>query len=82
MPAEVINQEKLTAPLAQREPVKKDPRAGLTSDVDALLTVFEDIEAEVAVDAAVAESASNRGDDVFVLVAPENKKKSPRKQPR
>jgi hypothetical protein len=81
MPAEVINEEKLTAPLTQREPVKKDPRAGLTSDVDALLAVFDEIEAEVAADTAVAESASGLTDDVVVLVSPD-KKKTPRKQPR
>jgi hypothetical protein len=74
MPAEVINQRELTAPLVQSEPATQDPRAGLTSDVDALLDVFDKIQAAVAADAAVAAAeatAGRRRDDVFAVVSPD-----------
>lgn len=71
MPAEVINQEKSTAPHVQNDQATHDPRAGLTSDVDALLSVFDKIEAAVAADAVIEKSkAVRRRDDGFVVVPP------------
>jgi hypothetical protein len=72
MPAEVINQPDLTAPLVKSEPGTRDPRAGLTSDVEALLDVFDKIEAAVAADVAIAvaeATAVPRREDVFGVVS-------------
>jgi hypothetical protein len=60
MAAEMINQKQLPVPIHQNDPARKDVCGRLTSDVDALLAIFDSIEQSVAAESVARKLAMRR----------------------
>ena len=73
MASQYIENNRLPVSEAEKDALENDPRAGLTSDVEALLAVFERIEQSLADRSSAGKIAITRRTSMW-KVAPEHKK--------